>query len=159
MMFLVSGLLASPCAAPALPAQALTLGIEVHGHTLAGTAIVAAEGGTWSLTLLSPGGLGLFTLSGPPQVVQTGLDSWRPWLEKLPVERDLMLAFTPVPPEGCTIGTGKIRVDRQGGRHWRGPGGPAHLQQEANTLTLVDRLRGYTLLLVVLPQEDPSLAP
>ena len=99
------------------------------------------------LTLLAPAGLELFTVSGPPATVATGLEAWRPWLERLPVERDLRLVFTAV-TDACTSGGGRIRPTAAG-RRWCGPGGPATVTESDGTVVLVDRRRGYTLTLRV----------
>ncbi|MFZ5482193.1 MAG: DUF3261 domain-containing protein [Myxococcota bacterium] len=134
------------CATPTLPPQAVQVGLVTRGHAIAGLGIAQLDGDRWSLTLLSPAGVELFTVSDAG--VQTGLEAWRPWLERLPVERDLRLAFTAV-AETCDAGAGKIRVKRDGRRCWRGDGGPACAEASDKGTILRDRRRGYTLQLVV----------
>lgn len=163
------------CGAPDVVDLPITLGIETHGHQVGGMGIVTmqaeGEATAWSLTLLSPGGLALFTARGSfdatspeaPAVVETGLDAWRPWLEKLPLGRDLRTALvTWVDPTACAGGTTRTRP---GGeplawtRRWRGPGGPVKADITADRVLLRDRLRGYTLTLVAPGRELPHVGP
>jgi hypothetical protein len=143
---------APDCAPPATPADALQVGLRAHGHEVGGLGIASFEAAAWSLTLLAPAGFELFTVSGPPATVATGLEQWRPWLTRLPVERDLRLAFTPVTPGACRSGGGHLRtrVTATGWeRRWCGPGGHATATRAGDTIHLVDRPRGYDLTLVV----------
>ena len=163
------------CGVPEIVDLPITLGIETHGHQVGGMGIVtmqtASDTTAWSLTLLSPGGLALFTARGAfdetaeeaPAVVETGLDAWRPWLEKLPLGRDLRTAFaTWVDPTACA--GGKTRTHTGGesmtwARRWRGPGGPVTAEITADRVLLHDRLRGYTLTLVAPGRELPHASP
>lgn len=148
MMSLLSALaLATPCPPPVAPEAPVQLGIDLRGHAVGGLAIVRLDGETWSLNLLSPMGLELFGLSGPPQRVDSAPEAWRPWLERLPFERDLRLAFTPVEAR-CAVADGRMRP-RADGAHWRGAGGPARLERAGDRLVITDRRRGYALTLVV----------
>ncbi len=153
----------------------ITLGIETHGHQVGGMGIVTmqdqADVTAWSLTLLSPGGLALFTARGtfdattadPPVSVETGLDAWKPWLEKLPLGRDLRVAFgTWVDPNTCAGGTTRTRSGHASltwTRRWRGPGGPVKAELTADRVLLHDRLRGYTLTIVAPGRELPHVGP
>jgi hypothetical protein len=141
-----------PCATPDVPPFAVQIGIEAHHHEIAGMAIAALDGDSWSLTLLAPAGFELFTVSDAG--VQTGLESWRPWLEALPVERDLRLAFTDVSDGACDAGDGRLRA-RGDTTRWRGKGGPARATREAGRITIRDWRRGYSVTLVV----DDDAAP
>lgn len=166
----------------------ITLGIETHGQKIGGMGIVTmataslphlnghyAAGTNWSLTLLSPGGLALFTARGTfndsypedPAAIETGLDAWKPWLEKLPLGRDLRTAFSTIDDRSRSLpgAPGKRRWDCAGGttrtrphtfsdgvsgwiRRWRGPGGPVRAEITADRVILHDKLRGYTLTIV-----------
>ena len=152
------------CEIPTLIDQVYTVGITTHGHTIGGIGIVDLAGtsadpatvdaGRWSLMLLSPSGLALFTASGPPASVTTGIPAWGPSLARLPFERDLLLAF--VVGDACATGGGTIRP-RGTRTRWRGPGGRAHAVYATDRVTIHDPMRGYTLTLVpAVP--DPSEA-
>lgn len=152
------------CPPPEVPAFALQVGLETHGHAIGGLGVARLDGADWSLTLLAPAGFELFTVSRTG--VETGLEAWRPWLEKLPVERDLRLAFTTVDTR-CRAGEGVIRrkpgskrggVEREELRRWRGAGGPAVATIGDGRVTIRDPLRGYTLQLVVGPGEETDAA-
>lgn len=159
------------CGAPKIVDLPITLGIETHGRQVGGMGIVTMQGAgettSWSLTLLSPGGLALFTAHGAfdataaeaPAVVETGLEAWRPWLEKLPLGRDLRTAFaTWVDPTECAGGTTRTRPGAESmtwTRRWRGPGGAVKADITADRVLLHDRLRGYTLTLVAPGRELP----
>jgi hypothetical protein len=157
-------LAAPPCPVPMAPAAAVQVSLTTHGHQTGGLGIVAIDGTSWSLSLLAPAGFELFTVSGPPDTVTTGLDAWRPWLERLPVERDLHLLFTPIAAdEACRAetseGAAHLRSRAAGAgrvRRWRGAGGGATATVEGSRLTLVDRRRGYTLTLIVAPPEPDA---
>jgi len=161
------------CGVPEIVDLPITLGIETHGHQVGGMGIVTMQGAgdttSWSLTLLSPGGLALFTARGAfdataaeaPAVVATGLDAWRPWLEQLPLGRDLRTAFaTEVDPRSCAGGTTRTRPGAESTtwtRRWRGPGGPVKAEITADRVLLRDRLRGYTLTIVAPRRELPHV--
>lgn len=168
------------CSVPEITDMPITLGIETHGHKIGGMGIVTmAEGGgavpaAWTLTLLSPGGLALFTARGsfndrdpePPVGIETGLDAWKPWLEKLPLGRDLRTAFsTNGDRTECAGGTTRTRAhtfsDALTGwvRRWRGPGGPVRAEITADRVILHDKLRGYTLTIVAPGRPLPTPAP
>ena len=134
------------CAPVTLAPRAVQVGIESHGRTLGGEAILFAEDGVFSLTLLGPGGVEMFTADGVG--VTTPIDSWRPFLQVLPVQRDLALLFTQWEGEACWTGTAVMKL-KNGERRWRGEGGPARATVLGNRWTLVDRRRAYTLKLVV----------
>lgn len=165
-----------PCEPPALVDAVYSVGLVSHGHTLGGTGIVTMDGGRWSLTLLSPGGLELFTASGPPPAVATGIPAWAPYLKKLPFERDLWLAFTVVPGGRCTVGGGTLRARGAGTTGegpagedetgetprrtvWRGAGGRARADATAGRVVVRDPRRRYTLTLVAPPVADPAADP
>jgi hypothetical protein len=153
MHLLVALAIAAPwpaCPPLEVPAQAVTVGLQTRGHTLAGTGIVQAEGERWSLTLLSPVGVQLFSISGPPRDVLTGLEAWRPWLARLPVQRDLALALGAA-SQRCRIAGGRLWIDADGVRRWRGRGGPARATVDGTRVTLSDTRRGYHLSLVTAP--------
>ncbi len=171
-MILLSALLSSANAAlpdcptpvtPAAPMQiAITTRIPGGGHrTMGGIGIAGLADEAWSLTLLAPAGIELFTLSGPPATVVTGLDTWRPWLARLPVERDLRLIYTALTGGACRAGAGRLRSlpsssDAPTGgpapeswtRQWCGPGGGATATRTGDRVVLEDHRRGYTLLIV-----------
>lgn len=149
MILLLSAALAAvpDCPPPAAPQVPVLVGLDAHGRKVAGLGIVTFEQERWSLTLLSPGGLEMFTVAGPPATVSTAFEAWIPWLERLPVERDLRLAFTPTDTT-CRSGAGKVHVSPKG-RRWCGAGGPATLTEVDGSLVLADRRRGYTLTLRV----------
>lgn len=134
-----------PCDIPAIVDQVYTVGIAAHGHTIGGTGVLTMDGGRWSLMLLSPGGLALFTASGPPDTVTTGIPAWAPYLERLPFARDMLLAFSV--GERCTAGGGTLRT-RGTSTRWRGPGGRAIAEHAPDRVIVHDPLRGYTLTLV-----------
>lgn len=167
------------CGVPSIADLPVTLGVVTHGHRIGGTGIVTLDSpetpdGTadtvWSLTLLSPGGLSLFTArgafgpSGPelPASIDTGLDAWRFWLEKLPLGRDLRAAFA-LHDGDCAGGTLRTReaTTPEGPmwrRRWHGPGGAVRVDIRPGRVVVYDRLRGYTLTLVSpdLPHPDGS---
>ncbi len=157
-------LAAPPCPVPMAPAAAVQVGLTTHGHQTGGLGIVGIDGTSWSLSLLAPAGFELFTVSGPPATVTTGLDAWRPWLERLPVERDLHLMFTPIAAiEACRAetseGAARLRsraADTGWVRRWRGAGGAATATRVGDRIALVDRRRGYTLTLIVAPPEPDA---
>lgn len=192
---LLAGVCSAPahavCDVPEITDLPITLGIETHGHKIGGMGIVTMHDDTledaptamsatteWSLTLLSPGGLALFTARGsfddrepePPVAIETGLDAWKPWLEKLPLGRDLRTAFgTDDDRAECAHGTTKTRAhsldDGAAGwiRRWRGPGGPVRAEITADRVVLHDKLRGYTLTIVApnrsLPDGPEGMSP
>lgn len=174
------------CAVPRFDDMPVTVGIVAHGHQIGGMGIVslrAVSGASspgsenvdsatdWSLTLLSPGGLALFTAEGRfgegpdgPARIQTGLDAWRPWLEKLPLGRDLRTAFT-VEDGPCAGGRIRTRVHTFTDdsaptvgwlRCWLGPGGKLHAEILPGRAVLQDRHRGYTLTIVAPGRPLPS---
>lgn len=153
------------CPPPAAPASAVQVGLTTHGRQVGGLGIAAIDEAAWSLTLLAPAGFELFTVSGPPTTVATGLDAWRPWLEKLPVERDLRLAFTPAPSDAaatCRAPGGRLRVTPTPtgwSRRWCGAGGGATAERDGDRVTVVDKRRGYTLTLLLDPSEPEPDAP
>lgn len=156
------------CGVPPIVDLPVTLGVVTHGQRIGGTGIVtlqspedpeSTDDTVWSLTLLSPGGLSLFTARGAfgdaaelPVSIDTGLDAWRFWLERLPLGRDLRAAFA-TRDGACAGGTLRTRADGtpEGTvwhRRWRGPGGPVRVDIRAGRVVVHDRLRGYTLTLV-----------
>ncbi len=174
------------CGVPEVTDMPVTIGIETHGHHIGGTGIVTmTELGVgnhvvWSLTLLSPGGLAMFTATGSfredvaetPPTITTGLDAWKPWLEKLPLGRDLRVAFQTEGDgqpgarrdrEACAGGTVRTRFVPSGDtepfliarRHWHGPGGPARALVYNDRVILHDPLRGYTLTIVAPARQLP----
>lgn len=160
---------APDCGTPAAPAAPVQIGLSTQGRQVAGLGIAGIDDAAWSLTLLAPAGFELFTISGPPSTVSTGLDAWRPWLEKLPVERDLRLMLTPAAPaepdraraETCRAPGGRIRATPTATgweRRWRGAGGGARAERNGGRVTLVDPRRGYTLTLI-LPADQPPEGP
>lgn len=154
MILLLAGLArALDCAAPVVPDAPVQAAISLHGHALGGLGLVSLEPERWSLSMLSPVGIELFTVSGPPQQVDQAPDAWAPWLGKIPFERDLRLAFTPVDGR-CEVAGGHLRA-RRDGLVWRGPGGRASARREGDRVLIRDRRRGYTLTLV-LPAEVPG---
>ncbi len=143
---------ADPCPSPVAPAGAVQVGLDTHGRKVGGLGIAGIDATSYSLSLLAPAGFELFTVSGPPNVVDTGLDAWRPWLEQLPVARDLALAFTPVVEGVCRVEGGKIRTrttETGWERRWCGKGGGARATLAGGRLVLTDRLRGYTLTMLM----------
>lgn len=152
LLLLGAALAVEPCPSPVAPEGAVQVGLDTHGHTVGGLGIATIDATSYSLSLLAPAGFELFTVSGPPNAVATGLDAWRPWLEQLPVARDLALAFTPVVEGACLVDGGRIRtrVTADGWeRRWCGKGGGARATRAGDRLVLHDRLRGYTLTLIV----------
>lgn len=152
MILLVAAALAAvpDCAAPAVPPTPVQLAVELRGHQLGGVGIASLEAEAWGLTLLSFGGVELFTVS--PAGVATGLEAWRPWLEQLPVERDLRVIFTPADAGRCRAGGGVVRtrVTAEGWeRRWRGAGGRVCARREGDVVTIRDHARGYVLRMVV----------
>lgn len=163
------------CALPQIEGAAVTVGIQVRGHQFGGMGIVTLHDQDWSLTLLSPGGLKMFSAqgryaadsAGVPDTVTTGLDAWRPWLEALPFGRDLRTAFATT--DGACGTGGQIHtrrhtfridgVDTPGWKRcWRGSGGKAYADLLPGRIVLHDRLRGYTLTIVVPDRAMPVLA-
>lgn len=155
MIALLAGwaLAAAPvCPAPVTPASAVQVGVETRGRQVGGLGIAGVDGEAWSLTLLAPAGFELFTVSGPPTTVQTGLDAWRPWLERLPVERDLRVIFAPPAEGACRAEHGRIRTKLTATgweRRWCGKGGPVTATRDGGRVVLEDRRRGYTLTMVL----------
>jgi hypothetical protein len=168
------------CTLPVIEDAAVTVGIEVHGHTFGGMGIVNLRDQDWSLTLLSPGGLKMFSAQGryaadmpsQPGTITTGLDAWRPWLEALPFGRDLRTAFATT--DGACGTEGKLQTRARAfkvdgvavpgwQRCWRGAGGKACAELLPERVVLHDRLRGYTLTIVLpgraMPQLSASEAP
>jgi hypothetical protein len=154
---------APDCAPPMAPASAVQVGLTTHGRQVGGLGIAAIDDTTWSLSLLAPAGFELFTISGPPATVATGLEAWRPWLEKLPVERDLRLAFTPTDPgngqtAACRAPGGTLRAtptETGWTRRWCGNGGGATATRDGDRVTLTDKRRGYTLTLILSEPDAP----
>lgn len=151
MIALVALALAAPrCAPPAIPPTPVQVSVQFGGYSLAGMGIASLDEGSWALTMLSFGGVEMFTVSD--QGVQTGLEAWRPWLSLLPVERDLRLVFTPAVQGRCRTGDGVLRTRGLQGawrRRWWGPGGTAVAERQAGVVTVEDRRRGYVLRMVV----------
>lgn len=136
------------CEAASLDGVTYQLGLEVHGHQLAGLAVVSLQADSYALSLLAFTGLRLFTVTGPPTVVDTGLPAWMPWLERLPLERDLNLLLTPGVAGLCEPPRGRLRTEPTATgweRDFRGHGGRAHASREGDVYVLVDRRRGYRL--------------
>jgi len=149
-----------PCPSPALEGEVVQIAIAAFGKRLGVTGIVDLSGDAFSLTLLSPSGPELFHVSGPPYAVQSGIEAWAPWLEHLPVERDLRLAFTEVQSERCSVGEARIRARMEGQgwtRSWRGSPGPASAVRAGDHTTV--RGRGYELLIVPVLAEATPDAP
>jgi hypothetical protein len=163
------------CTLPDVEDAPVSVGIEVHGHTFGGMGIVSLHDQDWSLTLLSPGGLKLFSAQGryaaespgQPGTISTGLDAWRPWLEALPFGRDLRTAFATT--DGACGDEGKLRtrthtftvngVETLGWqRCWRGAGGKVYAEVLPERVVLYDRLRGYTLTIVLPERALPQLS-
>ena len=138
------------CEAPAVDRAIYQLGLSTRGHELGGLAVVSLDQGHYGLTLLSPVGMSLFTVSGPPKTVDTGLADWRPWISALPIERDLRLLLTSMTPPGCALPRGVIRVDALGERRYHGHSGPATARFDG-TWVLEDHRRHYRLLLTAVP--------
>lgn len=154
MLIPLAAALAAPpdCSEPLVPASSVQVGLATHGKQVGGLGVVGFGPEGWSLTLLAPAGFELFTVSGPPTAVSTGLEAWRPWLERLPVERDLRLAFTPTTEGACRAPAGRLRTKTTPNgwtRSWCGAGGGATATREGDRVVLEDRRRGYTLTLVV----------
>lgn len=140
-----------PCPAPQTP-DTVQVGLDFHNHKLGGIGLPMLDGDQWSMTLLSPVGLELFSVEGPPNTVRSAPESWAPWLERLPFERDLRVAFTPVTEGRCRVAGGTIRgrVTEDGVRRkWRGPGGGVKAVVVGGRVEMRDRRRGYALLWVV----------
>jgi hypothetical protein len=151
ILFAAAAAATPDCPPPETPASPVQVGLDVHGRKVGGLGIAAFDGGVWSLTLLAPAGFELFTITGPPTTVTTGLDAWRPWLERLPVERDLRVAFTAANAD-CRAGGGRLRTrptETGWERRWCGPGGGATATRDGERVVLVDKRRGYTLTMVV----------
>ncbi|MDP2305988.1 MAG: DUF3261 domain-containing protein [Pseudomonadota bacterium] len=149
---------APECPPPAAPASAVQVGLTTHGRQIGGLGIAAFDGAAWSLTLLAPAGFELFTVAGPPAAVTTGLEAWRPWLEKLPVERDLRLAFTDT-DQACRAPRGHLRTTPTPTgweRRWCGAGGGATAVRDGGRVTLTDKRRGYTLTLLLESSEPDA---
>ncbi len=170
LLALVTPAAHATCRVPEIVDMPITLGIETHGHAIGGMGIVTMTSAgedvasvAWSLTLLSPGGLALFTARGTfaedqpegPVAIETGLDAWKPWLEKLPLGRDLRVAFsTDGARLACAGGRTRTRSTSTQAdgpawtRRWHGPGGPVRAEITADRVVLHDPLRGYTLTIV-----------
>jgi hypothetical protein len=165
------------CALPLIEGAAVTVGIQVHGHQFGGMGIVTLHDQDWSLTLLSPGGLKMFSAQGRyaadspelPGTITTGLDAWRPWLEALPFGRDLRTAFATTDGACGSGGTGgqlhtRVHTFKADGvetigwqRCWRGSGGKAYAELLPGRIVLHDRRRGYTLTIVIPDRALPLL--
>lgn len=136
------------CEAAALDGATYQLGLEAHGHQLAGVAVVSLQADTYALSLLAFTGLRVFTVTGPPTVVDTGLPAWAPWLERLPLQRDLSLLLGPGDESVCAVEHGRVRTSTTATgweRDFRGRGGRAHASWDGDVYVLADRRRGYRL--------------
>lgn len=146
----------TPCELPVVDEQ-VQLGLRAFGQALGGIGLVHLDGEAWSLSLLTPTGLELFTVSGPPKVVAAGVASWGPWLAKMPVERDLRLVFTPGETDCALEGARLLHRDTDDGwvRRWRGEGGPARARRQGERVELAGP--GYRLVLIrpELPAPEP----
>ena len=143
MVSLFSTLL--PCTSLDVSAQA-QLAIRFGERVIAGTGLVELHGDSYVLTMLSPAGTALFSVSGPPRSVD-GPPDWTPWLRRLPIERDLRLIWTSKEGMECRAWGGRYRMDEAQTR-WTGPGGRATLHLEEGRFVVEDKRRGYTLTLV-----------
>ena len=122
------------------------LAIRFGERVIAGTGLVELHGDSYVLTLLSPAGTALFSVSGPPKAVE-GPPDWTPWLERLPIERDLRLIWSSKAGAECKAWGGRYRMDGEQ-TTWTGPGGKATVHQEEGRFIVDDKRRGYTLTLV-----------
>jgi len=136
------------CADPAVEERVVSMGLTTFGHGMVGTAVATVSGGRWSLTLLAPGGVEMFTASGPPTVVATGIEAWRPWLEGMPFERDLWLTWGDVPEGGCTLTDGGSLTRVGTGVRYVGPAGRARRRDDEGRVEVRDARRHYRLTLV-----------
>lgn len=139
-----------PCPTPQVVEEVASVGVSALGHRLGGMGVVSLDGDSWSLLLLSPGGLELFSVTGPPQVVVAALPEWAPWIERMPIGRDLWMVYAEVPEGGCAAPEGELRV--RGDRvRWRGEGGPAVATRGEGSVEVRDRRRHYRLVVARAP--------
>lgn len=137
------------CPPPVVDTQ-LQVGVRAFGQALGGLGVVHLDAQTYSLSLLIPTGMELFTVSGPPRTVAAGVAAWAPWLARMPIERDLRLVFTPTQEPRCDAGPGRIRqrlTETGWVRRWCGEGGHAKAVREGGLVQLYGA--GYQLTFVV----------
>ena len=104
--------------------------IDAHGRSFAGLMAAVFEGEGVEVAALAPSGTEIFRVRryGDEVTVTAPDPAWVPWLERLPLHRDLPLVFAwHCPVERCRVAGGTLRQrDLDGGgveRRWRGPGG------------------------------------
>ena len=143
-------LAAPPPCEPPRGEHTFTLGLNAAGHRFGGLAVLEYAGdgsGDFTLVALSPAGPPLFTVnyaSGVTTAVAPLFPEMQPWLERLPLARDLRLLHTNTRTT-CAAPAGRI-LTFEGGRRWCGVGGPARVVVEADgRANLRDVWRGYTL--------------
>ena len=138
-----------PCADPAVDQRPVQLAVTALGKKLGGMGLVDVHESTYGLMMLSPGGLSLFHIHGPPLQIESGIADWVPWLGRLPIERDLRVMFTDVPESGCRAPHGRLRttIHPDGWTpQWHGRGGAVKATRAGNRTTLDTPV--YSLLVV-----------
>ncbi len=135
----------------------LQFAIRAHGHTLGGNAAVSIDQENFALTALSGAGTELFSVQVQPSEggriteVRSAFPEWKPWLERLPFQRDLVVALNPA-TEACELPFGTLRtsVTSDGWkRKFRGAGGRVTAVRAGNSILVRDRKRGYRLTMVL----------
>ena len=149
LAFLLGFAAAATPACPDAPSDRVySLGMTVHGHSVGGLAVVSTTPDSFTLVALAPTGPELFSIQrhGEATTIDSPLPEWKPWLARIPFERDLGLVSPPL-VGSCTTPAGRVHV-RDHRRRWRGAGGPARAAQQADgRWVLHDPWRGYTLTL------------
>lgn len=145
LVLVLPGLARPPCPVPQGD-HVYAMAIEAHGLSVAGLAAVSFGDDAFALVALSPAGIELFGVkrTGETTTVDAAFPEWKPWLERLPFERDLTLVATAV-THSCRADSGSVLLGEV--RRWRGKGGPARASAVDDRWTVRDPLRGYTLTL------------
>ncbi len=137
------------CVDPAVEARPVQLAVTAFGKKIGGAGLITVQQDAYGLMMLSPGGLALFHVHGPPAEVESGIVEWVPWLARLPIERDLRVMFTDVPEGGCRAPHGRIqtRIRADGWTHtWSGRDGAVKAERVGARITL--NAAFYSLLVV-----------
>ena len=118
--------------------------ISFNGQLIGGPAVIQLDDTSYRLTMLSPGGVEVFSISGQEGTVSvTGPDAWTPYLKRLPIERDLRLMFTTA---DCKAAKGTF-YETDTGADYRGCYGRASMTLEGARV-VTDRRRAYSLKVV-----------
>ena len=144
------GVLATPSTAQASDKEWATA-----GKILAGVAVAVIEGERVTLMALGPAGTEIFRVEDDGKTVNVTAPSedWRPWLERLPLARDIRLVHAWSCPQGrCAAGRGVVEesISEDGlaiERSWRGPGGRVSASIWDGRAEVTDDRRGYTVTL------------